>query len=96
MDRCVCVYVPVCSSPASLKHQGEDTFHSEPSCWLAHAPCSTGTFHQTHATNCTFSAQELRLLLPYPQLLCAVCGEGQLWKHLVFLECGKTFVLQEL
>lgn len=70
MDRCVCIFTCIFSS-ASLGHQGEDTFHSEPWCWLTLVPCSTGTFRQTHATNCIFPAQELRLLLlPYPQLLC--------------------------
>lgn len=74
----MCVYTYLYFFLGFLGHQGEDTFHSEPWCWLARAPCSTGTFHQTHATNSTFPVQELRLfLLLYPQLLCLSVGSNK-------------------
>lgn len=47
------MYVDVFSPPDSLGHQGEDTFYSEPQRWLARAPRSTGTSHQTCATGCS-------------------------------------------
>lgn len=31
-----------------------------------------------------------------PTAVVSICGEGQTWKHLVLLKCGKTLVLQEL
>lgn len=83
----MCVYTCLYFFLGFLGHQGEDTFHSEPWCWLARAPCSTGTFHQTHATNSTFPVQELRLfLLLYPQLLClsVESNKSGMWKGFCF------------
>lgn len=42
-----------------------------------------------NGSSLTFTAEELRLLLPYPRAVVSVCGEGQMWKHLVLLQCGK-------
>lgn len=45
-----------------------------------------------NGSSLTFPAEELRLLLlPYPTAVVPICGEGQMWIHLVLLKCGRKF-----
>lgn len=80
VDRCVCVYT--CIFSPFLWDTKERTPFRAP-VLAGTCSCSTGTFHQTRATNCAFPVQELRLvLLPYPQLLCQSVGmdkHGNAW-----------------
>lgn len=97
MDRCVCVYTNLYVFPCFLgtPRRGHLLFRAlllAGTCPMQHWDIPSDPCHQLYLPSPGAEAPPAAL----PTAVVSICGEGQTWKHLVLLKCGKTFVLQEL